>query len=138
MRVSLEKLGSGKSIEDKLENGTANRDSLGSATGLDAPSPRTASETDKSVHVDESANKRASDSSIGSPKEQSHTRDPLVIRLGEDPPDRLIFRVLKHSNVMSRVNERILSGLQVDREGWEAVKASMDELHGLLDNVEFR
>lgn len=123
---------------DKIETGTS-QNTMGPETNPDSPPPlRRVSETDKSVHFDASADKRGSDASVPSPPENSHTREPLIIRLGQEPPDRLMYRVLTHSNVMSKVNERVLSGLQVDRDGWEEVKASMDELHSLLGNVEYR
>lgn len=88
-----------------------------------------------SVTFDETSTKRAFEVS----ETKAQPKDPpLIIRTGEAPPDKLTFHVLRHSNVMSRVNERILSGLQVDRRGWEDVQASVEELHGLLGIVEYQ
>jgi len=65
-------------------------------------------------------------------------RPVIVIQGNEAPPDRLSMRVMSHTNVMTRVNERILSGLCVDRAQWEGVQHSLKELDSLLDRVEYR
>ena len=88
-----------------------------------------------SVTFDETTTKRAFEA-LDTKAQPEDTL--LIIRTGEAPPDKLTFQVLRHSNVMSKVNERILSGLQVDRRGWEGVQASVEELHGLLANVEYQ
>jgi hypothetical protein len=88
-----------------------------------------------SVTFDETTTKGTSEVSETPPQAKEPS---LIIQMGQAPPDKLTFQVVRHSNVISRVNERILSGLQVDRSGWEDVKASVDELHGLLGNVEYQ
>lgn len=127
---------------DSLETGERN-ESFTLDTTLSHAIP-SISETEKSVHFDESASKKVkfdsplNNASSNTPEESSRTKDPLIIREGQEPPDRLMFRVLTHSNVMSRINERMLSGLLVNRDDWEKMKSSLDELHGLLDGVEYQ
>jgi hypothetical protein len=70
--------------------------------------------------------------------QQTTEREPLVIRSGKRPPSEHIMKVLRHSKTATRINERILSGLQVDHTEWEVVKRSTGELHDLLANVVYQ
>lgn len=102
------------------------------ASGRMTPFARTQSETDRSVTFDEAAVKKSEE-----PK-ASRTKHGIVIRSGQAPPSKLTYQVVNHSNVMARVNERILSGLQVDNKEWENVQASLQELNALLENADYR
>jgi hypothetical protein len=63
---------------------------------------------------------------------------PTVIVDGQSPPSKLVSEFLNHSNKMSRVGERILSGLQVTRDDWEDIRASLNDLNRILEHVEYK
>jgi hypothetical protein len=103
-----------------------------------APAIPSISETEKSVTFDKIASKLIAEPSQKIASNVAMPRaNQIVLVQGQEPPDRLMFRVVEHTNIMSRVNERLLSGLLVDRDDWEKLKSSLDELHGLLEYVEY-
>jgi hypothetical protein len=72
------------------------------------------------------------------PKVKQKRIKPTVIVDGQSPPSKLVSEFLNHSNKMSRVGERILSGLQVSRDDWEDIRASLNDLNRVLEHVEYK
>lgn len=71
-------------------------------------------------------------------EQQLSENEPLVIQSGRQAPTDLMMQVLNLSKTTVRTNERLLSGLQVDRKDWEDLKRSVDALHDNLAKVEYR
>ena len=64
----------------------------------------------------------------GTEKRTSRRRKPKKIPSDQD----VMLCVVQHSKVVSRVTERLLSGLRVEGKDWDLFESSMDELGGLL------
>ena len=61
----------------------------------------------------------------------------FVLVEGKTPPSKLMLGILNHSKLVSRLNERVLSGFQVTPKDWESLKASVQDVEGLLERIEY-
>jgi hypothetical protein len=56
----------------------------------------------------------------------------LVIRPGHAPPSKICVGISMHSQLLSRINNRILSGLEVPECDWEELRTSFSEMHSIF------
>lgn len=74
------------------------------------------------------------------PEEQARptTHSRLVVVDGRAPPSRLTMQLVSLSRDAARVNDKVLSGLAVERKDWIGLRASAEEFQSLMQNAEFR
>lgn len=78
---------------------------------------------------------------LGPKHHLNHRRHPHTIAISDDetPSRRLVLRMVDMHLVLSRVNQRILSGLAVSHEDWKLLQeASIDLGHIFDDEVKFQ
>jgi hypothetical protein len=72
-------------------------------------------------------------------RRHSHHHHPILISDDETPTRRLVLRLVDLNLVLSRVNERILSGLVVSHEDWKTLQEFSIELGTVFsDEVKFK
>jgi hypothetical protein len=71
---------------------------------------------------------------LGSESEATTTSEstPLVIRPGHAPPSAICVGISMHSQLLSRINNRILSGLEVPEHDWEELRTSFSDMHSIF------
>ncbi|CAB9506223.1 expressed unknown protein [Seminavis robusta] len=72
------------------------------------------------------------------PEEARPARRRLVVKQGQAPPSKLTIQLVRHSNTISRINDKVLAGFQIQSSEWMDVKGSVDEFQSLLETVDFR
>lgn len=72
-------------------------------------------------------------------KSKSPEKEPsaIVVRQGAQVPSKIMVPVLALTRTTARLNERILSGLQLQRSDWDELATTVDDLKEVLDRVEF-
>ena len=68
---------------------------------------------------------------------QSSESTELLIADGVAPPSKVTLAINEQSALLSRINERILSGLEVPHEDWEELRTSFGDMHHFFDQLKY-
>jgi hypothetical protein len=70
-------------------------------------------------------------------KDPSSSKRPIMVIQGAKPPSRLIASNIQLEQMTAHMNQRYLSGLQLENMEWQNLHETVTEMHHLLDRVEY-
>ena len=68
---------------------------------------------------------------------QSSESTDMLIASGVAPPSKVTLAINEQTHLLSRINDRILSGLEVPKKDWEELRSSFGNMHEFFGQLRY-